>query len=81
MVDVSQGDQYVELEQIYVRFFRSFNFDYERKAPPASRELAWNGPSWDGTRSSALTLIHVSLPSSELTSLARVTYLTQCRSS
>jgi predicted ATPase len=31
----------VKLECVYVRFFRSFNFDYERKAHPESRERDW----------------------------------------
>lgn len=31
----------MRLTTLYVRFFRSFNFDYERKAHPESRPAAW----------------------------------------
>jgi predicted ATPase len=38
----------VKLECVYVRFFRSFNFDYERKAHPESSEWDWERtePGW-----------------------------------
>ena len=31
----------IRLTKLYVRFFRSFNFDYERKANPGAGEKPW----------------------------------------
>lgn len=36
-----QGGVLMELSRIDVRFFRSFNFDYERKAHPKGQPAAW----------------------------------------
>ncbi|MFE6283033.1 AAA family ATPase [Streptomyces sp. NPDC057877] len=39
-----EGEQ-MKLDRVYVRFFRSFNFDYERKAHRAGNALEWERTS------------------------------------
>lgn len=44
----NKGAESVKLLRVYVRFFRSFNFDYERKAHPRATEKDWEqtGLGW-----------------------------------